>query len=51
LQRFYSEIGDGLLVCVTETKSAWELIDYASRIAHIMDASTVPPRGTAASDR
>jgi glycine dehydrogenase subunit 1 len=50
LQRFYPEIGDGLLVCVTETKSAWELIDYAGRIARIMDKSTVPPRGTAASD-
>jgi glycine dehydrogenase subunit 1 len=50
LQRFYPEIGAGLLVCVTETKSAWDLIDFAGRIARITDAA-VPPRGAAASDR
>ncbi|MGH8666637.1 MAG: aminomethyl-transferring glycine dehydrogenase subunit GcvPA [Burkholderiales bacterium] len=45
LQRFYPEIGDGLLVCVTETKSEWDLIDYAGRIARIIDKGLAPSPG------
>ena len=51
LQRFYPEIGDGLLVCVTETKSAWDLIDFAGRIARITDKGLAPAPGAAPSGR
>jgi glycine dehydrogenase subunit 1 len=37
LQRVYPEIGNALLVCVTETKSEWDLIDYAGRIASALE--------------
>jgi glycine dehydrogenase subunit 1 len=33
LQRAYPELAHGLLVCVTETKSEWDLMDYAGRLA------------------
>src|SRR5690606_6710346 len=42
LQRAYPEIGNGLLVCVTETKSEWDLIDYAGRLASILDERLAP---------
>jgi glycine dehydrogenase subunit 1 len=51
LQRFYPEIGAGLLVCVTETKSAWDLIDFAGRIARITDKGAGPVASAVASGR
>jgi glycine dehydrogenase subunit 1 len=36
LRRAYPEIDNALLVCVTETKNEWDLIDFAGRIAHIV---------------
>jgi glycine dehydrogenase subunit 1 len=37
LQRAYPELGQSLLVCVTETKSECDLVDYAGRLAGIME--------------
>jgi glycine dehydrogenase subunit 1 len=36
LQRDYPELGNALLVCVTETKNEWDLIDYAGHAARIL---------------
>ncbi len=37
LRRAYPEIDNGLLVCVTETKNECDVIDFAGRIARVMD--------------
>lgn len=42
LKRAYPEIGDGLLVCVTEMKNEADLIDYAGQVARIVGQSFVP---------
>ena len=42
LQREYPELGDGVLVCVTETKTAADLIDYAGQVARILGKRATP---------
>lgn len=37
LRRAYPEIDNGLLVCVTETKNECDVIDFAGRIARVLD--------------
>jgi glycine dehydrogenase subunit 1 len=37
LERDYPELGESVLVCVTETKNAADLIDYAGQVARILD--------------
>jgi glycine dehydrogenase subunit 1 len=51
LQRYYPELGNSLLVCVTETKSEWDLIDYAGRLARLADERRTEQPGAPQSGR
>jgi len=42
LEGDYPELGESLLVCVTETKNAADLVDYAAQVAHILDKRLSP---------
>ena len=42
LERDYPELGESVLVCVTETKNAADLVDYAGQVACILDKRTTP---------
>ena len=37
LERDYPELRESVLVCVTETKDAADLVDYAGQVARILD--------------
>ena len=37
LKRDYPELGESVLACVTETKTAADLVDYAGQVARILD--------------
>ena len=43
LQRLYPELSNALLVCVTETKNACDLMDYAARLADILGRRVTQP--------
>ena len=42
LERDYPELGESVLVCVTETKNAADLVDYAGQVARILDERLTP---------